>query len=81
MNERLHELAEAGQSVWIDYLSRDSIQGGELQGMIEDGVAGVTSNPTIFEKAISGSDLYDEQLQQISRELDDSRKSSWSWPG
>ena len=74
MDERLHELAEAGQSVWIDYLSRDSIQGGELQGMIEDGVAGVTSNPTIFEKAISGSDLYDEQLQQVSRELDDPKE-------
>jgi len=74
MNERLQKLAEAGQSVWIDYLSRDSIQSGELQEMIEDGVVGVTSNPTIFEKAISGSNLYDEQLQQVSKELDDSKE-------
>jgi len=74
MNERLQKLAEAGQSVWIDYLSRDSIQSGELQEMIEDGVVGVTSNPTIFEKAISGSNLYDEQLQQVSEELDDSKE-------
>ena len=74
MNERLQKLAEAGQSVWIDYLSRDSIQSGELQEMIEDGVVGVTSNPTIFEKAISGSNLYDEQLQQVSEELDDSNE-------
>jgi transaldolase len=74
MDERLHKLAEAGQSVWIDSLSRDSIHGGELRQMIEDGVAGVTSNPTIFEKAISGSDLYDEQLQQVSNELDDPKE-------
>ena len=74
MNERLQKLAEARQSVWIDYLSRDSIQSGELQEMIEDGVVGVTSNPTIFEKAISGSDLYDEQLQQVSGELDDPKE-------
>jgi transaldolase len=42
--------------------------------MIEDGVVGVTSNPTIFEKAISGSNLYDEQLQQVSGELDDPKE-------
>ena len=74
MNERLQKLAEAGQSVWIDYLSRDSIRSGELQEMIENGVVGVTSNPTIFEKAISDSNLYDEQLQQVSGELDDPKE-------
>ena len=66
MNERLQKLSEAGQSVWLDYLSRDSIRGGELAGMIEDGVAGVTSNPTIFQKAISESERYDEQLRELA---------------
>jgi transaldolase len=62
----LRRLAEAGQSVWIDYLSRDSVRSGELREMIEAGVVGVTSNPTIFQKAISESSLYDEQLEEVS---------------
>ncbi len=66
MNNRLRRLAEAGQSVWIDYLSRDSVRSGELREMIEAGVVGVTSNPTIFQKAISESSLYDEQLEEVS---------------
>src|SRR5215204_408760 len=74
MNERLRKLAQAGQSVWIDYLSRDSIQSGELQGMIESGVVGVTSNPTIFQKVISHSSLYDEQLEELSRREDDPKE-------
>jgi transaldolase len=74
MNERLQRLSEAGQSVWIDYLSRDSIKGGELGGMIEDGVAGVTSNPTIFQKAIADSELYDEQLRELVEEENDPKE-------
>jgi transaldolase len=74
MNERLRELSEAGQSVWIDYLSRDIIQSGELQRLIDEGVVGVTSNPTIFQTAISHSSLYDEQLQEVSREKDDPKE-------
>ncbi len=73
MNERLRKLSEAGQSVWIDSLSRDAVRGGELQGMIDDGVVGVTSNPTIFQKAISESSLYDEQLEELA-ETEDDRK-------
>jgi transaldolase len=50
----LGQLSEHGQSVWIDYLSRDLLDSGELAPMIEqDAVVGVTSNPTIFQKAIS----------------------------
>ena len=45
MNERLEKLREIGQSVWVDSLSRDDIQNGNLQRMREDGVLGVTSNP------------------------------------
>ena len=74
MNERLQRLSEAGQSVWIDYLSRDSIKGGELEGMVENGVAGVTSNPSIFQKAIAGSELYDEQLRELSQDEDDPKE-------
>jgi len=62
----LQRLAELGQSVWIDYLSRDLLGSGELARLIrEDAVVGVTSNPTIFEKAIAHGDAYDEQLQEL----------------
>ena len=60
---RLHELAEHGQSVWIDFLSRDLLRSGELARLLrEDNVSGVTSNPTIFAKALSSGDAYDEQI-------------------
>jgi transaldolase len=63
MSTRLHRLADHGQSVWIDFLSRDLLHSGELARMMrEDDVSGVTSNPTIFAKALSGGDAYDEQI-------------------
>jgi transaldolase len=63
---RLHKLSELGQSVWIDYLSRELIHSGELERMMkEDAVVGVTSNPTIFQKAISSGEAYDEQLREV----------------
>jgi transaldolase len=65
-DSRLHQLSERGQSVWIDYLSRDLIHKGELEQMMEeDAVVGVTSNPTIFQKAISQGNAYDEQLREL----------------
>src|SRR2546423_13333305 len=65
-DSNLHRLSALGQSVWIDYLSRDMLETGELARMMdEDAVVGVTSNPTIFQKAISHGDRYDEQLKQI----------------
>jgi transaldolase len=68
----LHELQELGQSVWIDYLSRDMLHEGHLARMMEeDAVTGVTSNPTIFQKAISQGNAYDEQLKELlERETD-----------
>ena len=64
----LHELSEHGQSVWIDFLSRDMLRTGELERMMrEDAVVGVTSNPTIFQKAISAGDAYDDQLREVLR--------------
>ena len=63
---KLHELSKRGQSVWIDYLSRDLLEEGELARMMsEDAVVGVTSNPTIFQKAISHGDRYDDQLREL----------------
>jgi transaldolase len=63
---RLHELSAHGVSVWIDYLSRDMLESGKLARMMEeDAVVGVTSNPTIFQKAISEGNAYDEQLKQV----------------
>ncbi len=65
-DSNLHKLSALGQSVWIDYLSRDMLATGELARMMdEDAVVGVTSNPTIFQKAISQGERYDEQLKQI----------------
>jgi transaldolase len=71
-NSRLHEVSKLGQSIWIDFLSRHLLQSGELARMMEDdAVVGVTSNPTIFQKAISEGDLYDEQLREVLAEQDD----------
>ena len=63
---RMHQLLDRGVSPWIDYLSRDMLQQGELTRMIEeDAIRGVTSNPTIFQKAISQGNAYDEQLAEL----------------
>jgi transaldolase len=74
VNERLKKLQEIGQSVWVDSLSRDDIQNGNLQRIIEDGVLGVTSNPTILQQAIAQSELYDEELQKLAEKTDDARE-------
>jgi transaldolase len=72
---RLHRLADYGQSVWIDFLSRDLLRSGELERrMKEDAVVGVTSNPTIFQKAISAGDAYDEQLRDVLEEERDPKE-------
>jgi transaldolase len=63
MTSRLHQLSALGQSVWIDYLSRDLIESGALAKAVdEDAVVGVTSNPSIFEKALARGHAYDEQI-------------------
>ncbi len=63
---RLHGLAELGQSVWIDSLSRGWLKSGDLaRWMDEDALTGVTSNPTIFQKAMSEGDWYDDQLREV----------------
>src|SRR5919112_2004621 len=74
VNERLKELQEIGQSVWVDSLSRDDIQNGNLQWMTDNGVLGVTSNPTILQQAIVKSELYDQELQELAEKTDDARE-------
>ena len=62
----LQRLAERGQSVWLDYISRELVTGPELTRLIaEDNVTGLTSNPTIFEKAIADGTDYDGQLREL----------------
>jgi transaldolase len=65
---KLHELAELGQSIWLDYISRSLIASGELQKLVDQGLRGVTSNPSIFEQAIAGSADYDEDLNRLVRD-------------
>jgi transaldolase len=68
-DSRLHQLSAVGQSVWIDFLSRDLLETGELARMVrDDAVCGVTSNPTIFQKAMSEGTRYDEQLLGLCSE-------------
>ena len=63
---RLQELSEHGQSVWLDYLSRDILESGKLAEMMDrDAVVGVTSNPTIFQKALASGEAYDDQLKGL----------------
>jgi transaldolase / glucose-6-phosphate isomerase len=62
-------LESFGQSIWLDYLRRNALENGEIQGLInQDGVSGLTSNPSIFEKAIAGSHDYDSAIRALSLE-------------
>jgi transaldolase len=68
----LHELAARGQSIWFDTLSRDLVHTGELKKMMNrDAVTGVTSNPTIFQKALASGSAYDDDLKKLLSETDD----------
>lgn len=65
---KLDQLAELGQSVWLDFIQRGFMESGEMQDLIDIGLRGVTSNPSIFEEAISESDKYDGQLARLAEE-------------
>ena len=66
-NTKLHTLAEVGQSVWLDHIDRELITTGGLTTYVYRGLRGVTSNPAIFQKAISESNEYDVQIQQLAQ--------------
>ena len=63
----LHQLLAQGQSPWIDNITRAMLTGGTLQELIDKGIVGLTSNPTIFQKAIGGSGAYDDELRRLVR--------------
>ncbi|MGA9350107.1 MAG: transaldolase family protein [Anaerolineae bacterium] len=65
---KIHQLADLGQAIWLDYIRRSFIVSGDLQTLVDDGLRGVTSNPTIFEKAIAGSTDYDDALHRLVEE-------------
>jgi transaldolase len=65
MRTALHGLAERGQSPWMDQLSRDLLRGGELGALVDAGVLGVTTNPTIFSDAMSSGDAYEAQKRDL----------------
>ncbi len=66
----LTQLISFGQSIWLDYIRRDLLTGGELQRLITEDDGGVTSNPSIFEKAIDGSTLYQDFLDKLASRTD-----------
>src|SRR4051812_44620216 len=69
VNERLAALTEAGTSIWLDQIRRSMIESGELERLVkEECLRGMTSNPAIFEKAILGSDDYDEQISELAQQ-------------
>jgi len=76
---RLHDLFEQqGQSPWLDNLRRSWVASGELQKWVDGGVRGITSNPSIFEKAMTGTDAYDEQLQELKAAGASIEESYWA---
>jgi transaldolase len=64
----IQELAEFGQSIWLDYISRSLMDSGKLQRLIDQGLRGLTSNPSIFNKAIGNSDDYDTEIADLKKQ-------------
>lgn len=77
MANQLQQLLDAGQSVWLDNLRRGMFASGELQALIDKGLRGMTSNPTIFEKAIGAGNDYDEQLRSLIGKQHDASALFW----
>jgi len=77
MANPLQELSEHGQSVWLDFISRELVTTGQLEHRVaEEHVTGLTSNPTIFQKAIADGSLYDDQ---IARLMASDRRTPWTF--
>ncbi|MGF1507531.1 MAG: transaldolase [Anaerolineae bacterium] len=64
VDEKLQALTDAGQSMWLDYIDCRELQSVEIRALVEAGMRGLTSNPSFFEKAITGSEAYDDQIRQ-----------------
>ena len=65
---KLNQLADLGQAIWIDFIRRSFMLSGEMQTLVDQGLRGMTSNPTIFDKAIAGSSDYDDALAKLAQE-------------
>jgi transaldolase len=75
MSNKLREIEALGQSIWIDNLNRDLLDDGTMRNLIEqDGISGVTSNPTIFEKGMGHSERYDDAFRELAAETDDTQE-------
>jgi transaldolase len=75
MSNKLREIEALGQSIWIDNLNRDLLDDGTMRNLIEqDGISGVTSNPTIFEKGMGHSERYDDAFREFAAETDDTQE-------
>lgn len=74
MANPMQQLAEQGQSPWIDFIARSFVRDGDLEGLVKDGILGVTSNPTIFQAAIADGDEYDDQLRAVLTEERDPKE-------
>src|SRR5689334_22101618 len=69
---KVKQISNLGQSIWLDFFDRKLMNSGQLQQYLDqDGVSGITSNPSIFEKAISGSSDYDEDIQKLAHNQSD----------
>lgn len=66
MQSKLHMLNESGQAIWLDFIKRSFLNDGSFDKLIEQGIRGVTSNPSIFEKAIANTEEYDEDIRQLA---------------
>ena len=73
MATRIQQIRDLGQAIWFDFISRDLLESGKLLKLVREGVTGVTSNPTIFQKAISTGTDYDDQIRELARGGDDAR--------
>jgi transaldolase len=75
MSNKLREIEELGQAIWIDNLNRELLDSGTMRELSEqDGISGVTSNPTIFEKGMGHSDRYDDAFREVAAETSDTQE-------
>ncbi|MBK9120134.1 MAG: transaldolase [Phycisphaerales bacterium] len=63
---RIQQISLLGQAIWLDFISRDLLRSGQLADLVQEGLTGVTSNPTIFQKAISSGVLYDDDIRALA---------------
>ncbi len=67
MVNRIRQIGALGQAIWLDFISRELLQSGKLAELVDEGVCGVTSNPTIFQKSVAAGTDYDDQIAELAR--------------